>query len=106
MDDDFNTARAIGFMFDSVRQANRVLDNMGKSDSFQDTEMLYSLYADLMRAGKILGLGTETPSEFFEQKKARSLGDEGVDETLIEKLVAERLQARKEKDWAKADQVR
>ncbi|MBW2194645.1 MAG: cysteine--tRNA ligase, partial [Deltaproteobacteria bacterium] len=38
--------------------------------------------------------------------KARSLGDEGVDETLIEKLVAERLQARKEKDWAKADQVR
>jgi len=106
MDDDFNTARAIGFMFDSVRQANRVLDNMGKSDSFQDKEMLYSLFADLMRAGKILGLGTEAPSEFFAQKKARSLGDEGVDETLIEKLVAERLQARKEKDWAKADQVR
>ncbi len=106
MDDDFNTARAIGFVFDSVRQANRVLDNMGKSDSFEDKETLHSLYADLMRAGEILGLGTEAPSEFFDQKKARSLGDEGVDESLIEKLIDERLQARKEKDWARADQVR
>ena len=106
MDDDFNTARAIGFMFDSVRQANRILDNMGKNNSFQDKEMLHFLYADLIRAGKILGLGTEMPSEFFRQKKAKKLGDEGVDEALIEKLIADRVQARKEKDWARADQVR
>jgi cysteinyl-tRNA synthetase len=59
-----------------------------------------------MRAGAVLGVGTEPPSHFFAQKKAKALASEAIDEALVESLIAERLQAREQKDWERADQIR
>ncbi len=106
MDDDFNTARAVGLVFDSVRRLNRVLDDMDGSGDSKDGEVLQSERADLMRVGEVLGIATEMPEEFFARKKARVLKGDGVDEALVERLIAERVQARENKDWALADQVR
>jgi cysteinyl-tRNA synthetase len=106
MDDDFNTARAIGLIFDTVRGLNRVMDDMGGGGTSETRARLESGRADLMRAGAVLGVGTEPPSHFFAQKKAKALESEAIDEALVESLIAERLQAREQKDWKRADQIR
>ncbi len=106
MDDDFNTARAIGLVFDTVRRLNRVMDDVTEASSPQERARLASVRADLMRMGGVLGIGTEVPSLFFEHKKTRALKRDAIDQALVERLVAERAQARRQKDWARADQIR
>jgi len=106
MDDDFNTARAIGLVFDSVRGLNRVMDDSVGGGSSETRARLQSGRADLMRIGGVLGIGTESPSDFFEQKKAKALETEAINAALVESLIAERLQARQQKDWERADRIR
>ena len=59
-----------------------------------------------MRIGGVLGIGTESPSHFFEHKKAKALESEAINAALVESLIAERLQARQQKDWERADRIR
>lgn len=106
MDDDFNTARGIGLVFETARKLNRFMDDIGEKGSEQDHARLVSTRADLMRIGGVLGILTEAPSQFFEQRKADILQRKGIDVALVERLIAERDQARREKDWTRADQIR
>jgi cysteinyl-tRNA synthetase len=106
MDDDFNTARGIGIVFETVRQLNRLMDDIGGRPGQHDQGGLVSTRADLVRIGGVLGILTEAPSQFFEQRKADVLQRKGIDITLVERLIAERTRARHEKDWATADRIR
>ncbi len=106
MDDDFNTARGIGIVFETVRQLNRLMDDIGGKPGQHDQAGLESTRADLVRIGGVLGILTEAPSQFFEQRKADVLQRKGIDIALIERLIAERTRARHEKDWATADRIR
>ncbi|NVM23417.1 MAG: cysteine--tRNA ligase [Desulfobacterales bacterium] len=106
MDDDFNTARAIGLVFDAVRRLNRAMDDATGAVSQEELTRLASARADLMRIGGVLGIGTEAPSDFFEHRKTDALKREAIDQAMVERLVAERTQARRRKDWARADRIR
>lgn len=53
--------------------------------------------SSLLAAGKMLGLFNVTPAEWFQS---------GVDAGAIEKLIEERLSARKSRDFARADAIR
>ena len=105
MDDDFNTAQALGFLFDALKKANRLMDEAVPEDS-QAKSTLHQLQADVLRAGRVLGIGTEDPSDFFSQAKAGGMPGDRIDEAAIADLIAQRAQARKDKDWARADQIR
>ncbi len=92
MDDDFNTALALSIMAE-VRQA------LNKAQEQQQTERQGYLAGLLYVFGDVLGL--------FQQDADRFLAGGDNDETArIETLIAARNQARTDKDWAKADQVR
>ena len=106
MDDDFNTAKGIGLVFETVREMNRLMDDVGGNPKEGDLAQLASVRADLRRIGSVLGILTQKPSQFFEQQKADHLEQKGIDVAVIERLIAERAEARTNKDWARADQIR
>jgi len=106
MDDDFNTAQGIGHMYELARQLNRIMDTVrskeikGLADQFERVAGLFKQY------GQILGILTMPPQAFLEQEQTRLLEKKGLSAEAIERLIAERNQARKDKDWVKADALR
>jgi len=106
MDDDFNTARGIGLVFETVRRLNRFMDDIGGKRGQQDQARLVSTRADLMRTASVLGILTKAPSQFFEQRMADVLQRKGIDVALVERFIAERTRARQQKNWARADRIR
>ena len=93
--DDFNTANGVAVLFDLVREINRA-----KSEQQEKQHELASLVRHL---GGILGLLQADAEDFL--KSQAGIGD-GFSDTAIEDLISARLQARTEKDWARADRIR
>lgn len=104
MDDDFNSAQAIGIIFDSVKKINRLLNNNDLSP--ENIQIIKRGYGDILRIGGILGILTEPPAVYFAGKKSSGIKKASIDPDLIDKMIMERSAARKEKDWARADQIR
>ena len=86
MDDDFNTADAISAVFELVRFANT---HTGEGSS---EEFLQNLYGRIQLLCDILGIILEEKEEILDEE--------------IEGLIAERQAARKEKNFARADEIR
>lgn len=106
MDDDFNTARGIGVIFDTVRNLNRLMDEDVDQLSTDAALTIQSARSDLLRAGNILGIMTEPSKSYFAKRRSESLRQQSIDLALVEKMVEERVAARKAKDWKAADQIR
>ncbi|MBW2025757.1 MAG: cysteine--tRNA ligase [Deltaproteobacteria bacterium] len=102
MDDDLNTAGAVGLMFEKVREINKLLDSFGTGTG-EKQEMLRVEREDLLRAGAILGLLQRTPKRFFEELPQKMVD---IDPSEIQRLIAQRAEARAKKDWATADKIR
>ncbi len=102
MDDDFNTALAIGHFFDAVRAMNRLVAEGGAAER----ELLRAGRDTLVRLGGVLGLFASEPSAWLEKQKSKALGATGLTPERIEELIAERLQARKSRDFARSDAIR
>jgi cysteinyl-tRNA synthetase len=100
MDDDKNTARALGVVFDEVREINRLLDAGG------DVETVREHHANFARLGGVLGVLRHPATSYLESEKGRRVSDTGVDPAEIERLIAERTAARKAKDFKRGDEIR
>jgi cysteinyl-tRNA synthetase len=102
MDDDFNTAQAIGHLFEGVRALNRLLAAeqpalVGAIAQGRDT---------LLRLGNVLGLFGSVPGEWLAQQAQQHLAVSGLAADAIEALIAERQAARQNRDFKRADQIR
>ena len=106
MNDDFNTAQGMGVLFSAVRNLNRILDEFGDSLPDMKTKQMRVGYSDILAIGDILGILKQSPKTYFEQKRQKGIKKEAIDPALIEKMIHERAEARKSKDWAKADKIR
>ncbi len=85
MDDDFNTADAISAIFELVKLANVKAQEAGK-------EFVTYILDTIVKLCDILGVVTEKEEELLDSD--------------IEALIEERQQARKEKNFARADEIR
>ena len=102
MDDDFNTAAAIGLLFKSAGEINRLLDDTGDVPTAHAASAAADFAAGLRKAGEVLGLFREDPGAWLRWAPSKEDGGEND----IAELVAEREAARKNKDWAAADRIR
>jgi len=93
MDDDFNTPEAFSVLFEMVKEINKSKET--------DTGLANQLGALLVRLANLLGILQSTPEEFLRSNIAVE-----VDEQEIDQLIAARKQARADKDWARADEIR
>ncbi|MGP4042247.1 cysteine--tRNA ligase [Gracilibacillus sp. D59] len=87
MDDDFNTANAIAIMFDLVKEANLYL----KSDHTHT---------------KVIDTFTDTLTAWLEVLGIPQRDEEALLDEEIEALIEKRIEARKNKDFQLADQIR
>lgn len=87
MDDDFNTANAISVLFDLAKSANLYL----QEDQTHSTVL--SAYEETMKElMAVLGLEIETADELLDEE--------------VDALIEERKQARKDRNFERADQIR
>jgi len=106
MDDDFNTARAIGYIFDTVRTINGYTADTTFAPSSASVFVLEAARTYMRDVGKVLGLFLEDPDDYFEKDRRREVRKQGLDVDEIERLIDERRQARAEKNYTRADEIR
>jgi cysteinyl-tRNA synthetase len=103
MDDDFNTARAIGYLFDAIRAVNAYLAGSKKKIS---PEAAANITGKFIEIGKVLGIFLEDPETYLLQDRDRETKKRDLNVAEIESLIAERKIARTAKDWQRADEIR
>lgn len=103
MDDDLNTAGAVGLIFEKVKEMNRLMDSIDSRPDERITGLLKNDRHHLFKAARVLGLLDEHPENFF---RKLSHSAKGIDADEIERMIEGRTKARAEKDWAKADVIR
>ena len=86
MDDDFNTADAISAIFELVKFANT------HADAASSSAFLQALKEEIVMLSDICGLVVEKRKEMLDEE--------------IEALIKERQEARKAKNFARADEIR
>ena len=106
MDDDFNTALGMAIFFEVIRNMNRLMDQSKDSFSQVTEDKIQSGRLDILKMGSILGIINQSPEEYFKNKKTAGLEKESINPEIINKLIQERTEARKTKNWEKADQIR
>ncbi len=106
MDDDFNTAQALGHLFDGVRALNRLGQEAEKRPSALYIEPLKFGADAIQDAARVLGLLNKDPDAYLRKRNLEALGLLGMTEADVLKVIEERTRAREEKDWASADRIR
>lgn len=106
MDNDFNSAQAIGHLFDTAKTINKVIGKFKPSQSPNDLLLLKKSTTTLVKLAQIMGLLTEPPQEFLHNRKQSILKDIDIDEASINQLIQQRYQARQTKNWELSDQIR
>ncbi len=91
MNDDFNTPEAVAVLFDLASEVN-------KTGSNQKAALLKQL-------GEGLGLLQQNPQDYLQQGVSVE-GERKISAESVEELINQRLNARKEGDYAEADNIR
>ena len=87
MDDDFNTANAISILFDLAKEANTYLQEKQTS-----VQVITSFEETLSTILDVLGIDIQTETELLDED--------------IQQMIEERDEARKNRDFARADEIR
>ncbi len=106
MDDDFNTAQAIGHLFEGVRTMNRLCATKKFRKKPELVAAVRDLHQTIIRLGAVLGLFGSDPAIWLQKQRLAALAKLDIDVEQIEQLIAARNQARKDKDFARSDAIR
>jgi cysteinyl-tRNA synthetase len=103
LDDDFNTAQALGYLFETVRLLNRLLEAPADEPTY--LTILAEMHDELVDLGAVLNLLQADPQEMLTTLRQKA-ADLKISPEEIERLIAARARARKDKDWGRADEIR
>ena len=95
MDDDFNTPEAIAVLQGLARELNSA------KAAGASPEELGCIDAELRALARVLGILRVPEEQWFRAGQAHGLADGEIDT-----LIAARLEARKQKNWAESDRIR
>lgn len=102
MNDDFNTPQAISVLFSLAKEVNK-LAREAKDE--QALAQLKLTTLTLKALASILNIGQINPTEFL-QAKIGADSDNQLSDEQIDALIQERINAKQNKDFARADEIR
>jgi cysteinyl-tRNA synthetase len=106
MDDDFNTAQALGHFYDLQTHLNSLL-SLSKGQPTEEIASLFKKGLDHF-AGKgwVFGLFRDDPEKYLAGQRKEGLKKLNLTEQAVLRSIEERNLARKEKNWKRADEIR
>jgi cysteinyl-tRNA synthetase len=106
MDNDFNTAQALGLLFDAIKVLNKGVQALPPRPASEDIALLRQGGGTVRELAAILGLLQEDPGLYVQRKKQKRLAAIEISVADIEEMIRERTAARERKDWAAGDGIR
>jgi cysteinyl-tRNA synthetase len=107
MDNDFNSAQAIGHLFDLQRHLRRFLDRFGARKLKGPAALLAQRASGVLREhAAVLGLLNRDPHAYLLEQRRLKLKTTELSEQEVEQFIQLRHEARKAKDFAGADRIR
>ena len=106
LDDDFNTAQALGYVFEVVRLTNNFMAMEKNMPASIQTNIFDEAKKAFDHFGAVLGVFQDDPDHFFKFDCEMEVRKRGLNVGEIESLIKERQAARAAKDWTKADAIR
>ncbi len=106
MCDDFNTAQALAFFYDYFKVLNKYFQKHIKSTEEKIFHTISYGYKKTLELSKVFGILQEDPEIFFEKELQKKLKEHNISKEFIENQIKERNQARTEKNYSRADEIR
>ncbi len=106
MDNDFNTAQAMGHIFEVVKSLNIIRQGLPNDPCTEDLQLLHQGAGTIRELAAIMGLLLEDPRIYIEKKQQKILARLEIDPTEIDSLIQDRSKAREQKNWVLADEIR
>ena len=100
MEDDFNTADAMARVERVYGQLNARIDGKGRP------EEVAALLHTARTLSQVLGLSWRAPAEAVRERRAVAARRKGIDPAWVDERIQARIEARKAKDFARADAIR
>jgi cysteinyl-tRNA synthetase len=106
MDDDFNTASALGILFDGVKSINKIGQHLLTTAALSDLQLVKTAGKLIRDLAGIMGLLRKDAASYLLEKKATMLEGLDITEPEILEAIQQRKDARTAKDWARGDSIR
>ncbi|WP_147818962.1 cysteine--tRNA ligase [Salidesulfovibrio onnuriiensis] len=106
MEDDMNTAGAMGQLFNAIRLAGRIAEdkNLRKAEGARD--LWQRIRAAVEGWAEVLGVFGRDPQEFLAELRNNRAARKEIDSAAVQAKLDERQEARKNKDFARSDEIR
>lgn len=106
LEDDINTAQALGQVFAQVRLVNRLLEDKVLRVAEAGRDLLQEFLARAQEWNKRLGLFGQAPQAFLADLRSQRAVRGKIDVARVEELMLARQEARASKDFARSDSLR
>ncbi len=104
MDDDFNTSKALGHLFELARAVNRFSNH--KKARKRGAPVVAPALSSFSLVAETIGLMTMDTEDYQAEVRAKRLPTLGLTEAEVQQLLDDRVAARAQRDWARADAIR
>ena len=106
MDDDFNTSAAIAQLHVYFKYINNLMKTAKKNNREQIANTLAKTLQELKEVFGVLGFFKQEPEKFVKEIREKYLKNMGLDTNYITDEINKRAEAKKEKNFELADQIR
>ena len=106
LNDDFNSAEFISFVFEAVRTFNSLGFANKKKRNAVHKGCSEAFLAWMNKYGQMSALFNEEPSELLNRLDEILIDMRGIDKEKVEQLISKRNEAREAKNWEEADKLR
>lgn len=106
MDEDLNTAKVIGLVFEYVRSLNSYIDKKGFKPTAHTQAIAGRFVDSFKKLSQVLNIFGENPKDFLNQLRLSVLSERGIESQDIEMKISQRTEARAKKDFALSDAIR